>query len=104
MSRRGREDIITFVKHLKNGKQRFFHARGMVVGCSGTGKTSLLNRIQEKLHQVNHEIKETRAAEVNEHMFSIENGRLNGNFFLLINCIVLEIVYDIFIKGIKLSL
>ena len=81
VSRKGREDIITFVKHLKNGKQRLFHARGMVVGCSGTGKTSLLNRIQEKLNLANHEIKETRAAEVNEHMFSIENGRLNGNFF-----------------------
>lgn len=81
VSRRGHEEMIMFVKHLQNGKRYFFHGIGMVVGCSGSGKSSLLKRIQTNLKLGNHETRETRAVKVYEDMFSIDNGRLNGNYY-----------------------
>ena len=80
VSRKGHEEIFTFIKHLQNGKQPFFHARGMVVGCAGTGKSSLIKRMQKQLNTQTIS-EETRAVQVYEHMFAIDNGKLSGKFF-----------------------
>lgn len=62
MSKIGHEAINSFVKHLQNGKQSFYHARGMVVGCAGAGKTSLLERMKRR--NISDTEKETRAIHV----------------------------------------
>lgn len=59
MSKIGHEAINSFVKHLQNGKQSFYHARGMVVGCAGAGKTTLLERMKRR--NISDSENETRA-------------------------------------------
>lgn len=81
MSKIGHEAINSFVKHLQNGKQSFYHARGMVVGCAGAGKTSLLERMKRR--NISDTEKETRAIHVTEHMFCIQKDKLFGTFFIL---------------------
>lgn len=79
VSKIGHEAINSFVKHLQNGKQSFYHARGMVVGCAGAGKTSLLERMKRR--NISDTEKETRAIHVNEHMFCIQKDKLFGTLF-----------------------
>lgn len=79
VSKIGHEAINSFVKHLQNGKQTFYHARGMVVGCAGAGKTTLLERMKRR--NVSDSVKETRAIHVNEYMFSIQKDKLFGTKF-----------------------
>lgn len=79
MSKIGHEAINSFVKHLQNGKQSFYHAGGMVVGCAGAGKTSLLERMKRR--NISDTEKETRAIHVNEHMFCIQKDKLFGTLF-----------------------
>lgn len=79
MSKIGHEAINSFVKHLQNGKQSFYHARGMVVGCAGAGKTTLLERMKRR--NISDSENETRALHVNEHMFFIQKDKLFGTKF-----------------------
>lgn len=79
MSKIGHEAINSSVKHLQNGKQSFYHARGMVVGCAGAGKTTLLERMKRR--NISDSENETRSIHVNEHMFFIQKDKLFGTKF-----------------------
>lgn len=66
------------MKNLKSGHQKYYHARGMVVGCAGAGKTTLLEMM--KSQNIPDVTDETRSIQVHENMFCIDNEKLYGNF------------------------
>ncbi|XP_062584881.1 uncharacterized protein LOC134246510 [Saccostrea cucullata] len=65
-----------FLACMENGKTTVRHARGVVIGCAGVGKTTLLYRLMGKSLQEIKKIKSTRGLCVYEHIFSVEKGDL----------------------------
>ncbi|XP_062583390.1 uncharacterized protein LOC134245145, partial [Saccostrea cucullata] len=64
------------MEYMEKGKTTVRHARGVVIGCAGVGKTTLLYRLMGKSLQEVKEIKSTRGLCVYEHIFSVEKGDL----------------------------
>lgn len=64
-------------QYLSKGKLTFYHARGIIVGCGGTGKTTLLMRLMdtpfEKLDP-----KRTEIVDVHVNAFSVMDDTIQG--------------------------
>ncbi|XP_062598534.1 probable serine/threonine-protein kinase pats1, partial [Saccostrea cucullata] len=57
--------------HAKGGTQTVHHARGMIVGCAGAGKATLLKRLLGFSEEVIKEVKSTEGLEVHEEVFEL---------------------------------
>lgn len=82
ISRKGHEAINAFVKNLQSGHQKYYHARGMVVGCAGAGKTTLLEMM--KSQNIPDVTDETRSLHVHECFFYIDNEQIYGNIYITV--------------------
>jgi GTPase SAR1 family protein len=61
-----------------------FHARGMLVGCAGAGKTSLLKKLKMRESGDREQPAETTIGlDVYEDLFVIESGTLKGLLVLI---------------------
>ncbi|XP_062575803.1 uncharacterized protein LOC134237683, partial [Saccostrea cucullata] len=60
-----------YVEYAKRGTQTVHHARGMIVGCAGVGKTTLLKRLLGCTEKEIKEVKSTEGLEVHEEIFEL---------------------------------
>ncbi|XP_062614097.1 uncharacterized protein LOC134275821 [Saccostrea cucullata] len=60
-----------YVEYAKRGTQTVHHARGMIVGCAGAGKTTMLKRLLGCSEEEIKKIKSTEGLEVHEEIFKI---------------------------------
>ncbi|XP_062594581.1 uncharacterized protein LOC134256001 [Saccostrea cucullata] len=68
-----------FVKNSKLGSVQIFRARGMIVGCTGAGKTSLLRKLHGRERTDKDKPPETTIGlEVHEDLFAIKENKLTG--------------------------
>ncbi|XP_062617498.1 uncharacterized protein LOC134279156 [Saccostrea cucullata] len=70
----GKEGIQNYLRDLRSGEHKVFVARGMLVGCEGAGKTSLLLRLQGK---DNPDPQSTRGLDVHVNMLTVNEDRLD---------------------------
>ncbi|XP_062588242.1 uncharacterized protein LOC134249896 [Saccostrea cucullata] len=70
----GKEGISNYIDSLKTGEHRVYVARGMLVGCEGVGKTSLLYRLQGK---DNPNPSSTIGLDVHVNLFTVQGESLN---------------------------
>ncbi|XP_062617497.1 uncharacterized protein LOC134279152 [Saccostrea cucullata] len=69
----GSEGISKYLEELTHGDHVVFVARGMLVGCEGAGKTSLLRRLRG---DDNPNPTSTRGIDVNVNVFTVDGGKL----------------------------
>ncbi|XP_062599257.1 probable serine/threonine-protein kinase pats1, partial [Saccostrea cucullata] len=65
------EARVRYVEYLKTGTQTVHHARGMIVGCAGAGKTTLIKRLLGFSEEEIKKVKSTEGLEVHEEIFDI---------------------------------
>ncbi|XP_061164369.1 uncharacterized protein LOC133173403 isoform X2 [Saccostrea echinata] len=61
-----------------SGKITVRHARGIVVGCAGAGKTTMLYRLIGKTLEEMKEICSTRGLQIYEYVFTVKDGTLRA--------------------------
>jgi GTPase SAR1 family protein len=66
-------DVETFVKNYKKGSTKVYCGRGMVVGCFGAGKTTLVKKL--KGEDVSHPPESTRGLEVHTNIFVVDEEK-----------------------------
>ncbi|XP_062615573.1 probable serine/threonine-protein kinase pats1, partial [Saccostrea cucullata] len=73
---KARERYVQYAE--RGGVQEVHHARGMIVGCAWSGKTTLLNRLLKRSENELKKIESTEGLEVHEEVFEIceEEGTL----------------------------
>ncbi|XP_056007879.1 serine/threonine-protein phosphatase 6 regulatory ankyrin repeat subunit C-like isoform X10 [Ostrea edulis] len=68
----GKEEIETFVRNYKKGSTKVYCGRGMVVGCFGAGKTTLVKKL--KGEDVSLPPESTRGLEVHTDIFTVNQN------------------------------
>ncbi|XP_056017012.1 uncharacterized protein LOC125674562 [Ostrea edulis] len=87
-----------FVDNFRKGSIEMFRARGMIVGCAGAGKTTILRRLQRKqTTNMNTNTETTIGLEVHDDMFEIISDNLEGEFTLCTDnlCTLLDCPLDL---------
>lgn len=75
-----------FVDNFRKGSIEMFRARGMIVGCAGAGKTTILRRLQRnQTEDLDTNTKTTIGLEVHNDIFEIVSDNLEGEFSLCID-------------------
>jgi hypothetical protein len=70
-----------YKNNIKLGKQKVYDARGMLVGCTGAGKTSLLRKLlRRSVTDQEQPPESTFVLEIHEDFFDIVEGSLQGWF------------------------
>jgi adenylate kinase len=59
-----------YVETIKQGKKKMHRARGMLVGCTGAGKTTVLKKLQKE-HETHENTMTTFGLEIHENVFEI---------------------------------
>lgn len=70
-----KEDIETFVRNYKQGSTKIFCGRGMVVGCFGAGKTTLVKKL--KGEDVFFPPESTRGLSVHTNIFIVNQDEMS---------------------------
>ncbi|XP_062578084.1 uncharacterized protein LOC134239969 [Saccostrea cucullata] len=68
--------VVELKKFLRKEKTTVSHARGILVGCAGAGKTTFLKRLRGLLHDITEATDSTRGLEVHQHLFIVRKGNL----------------------------
>ena len=66
-------------QYLSKGKLTFYHAKGIIVGCGGAGKTTLMNRLMNPEFDVD-ETKSTNIVDVHVNAFSVKDETIQGKY------------------------
>ncbi|MES1921053.1 hypothetical protein MHBO_002651 [Bonamia ostreae] len=74
----GKDGIERFTAYLNFGKEPVYHTSGMIVGCAGAGKTTLINRLQDCSLGEILKVKTTKGIEVHPAIFKVNNKQLQG--------------------------
>lgn len=65
-------------QYLSKGMLTFYHARGIIVGCGGAGKTTLIRRLMDTPYEQLAEIKSTNIVDVHVNAFSVMDETIQG--------------------------
>lgn len=79
----GPSGIKNFIRHLENNTEIVHHARGMIIGWAGAGKTTILKKLLGK--NPKKKIKRsTRGVSVHTAIFKLSKGQWIGKIFIII--------------------
>ena len=65
-------------QYLSKGELTFYHARGIIVGCGGAGKTTLMKRLMDTPFEELAKIKGTNTVDVHVNAFSVVDDTIQG--------------------------
>ena len=66
------------LQYLSKGELTFYHARGIIVGCGGAGKTTLMKRLMDTPFEQLTETKSTEIVDVHVNAFSVLDDTMQG--------------------------
>lgn len=67
-------------QYLSSGELTFYHARGIIVGCAGAGKTTLMKRLMDTPTEQLYESKSTEIADVYVNVLTVMNDTIKGEY------------------------
>ena len=65
-------------QYLSKGELTFYHARGIIVGCGGAGKTTLMKRLMDTPIEQLYESKSTEVVDVHVNVLTVMNDTIKG--------------------------
>ena len=67
-------------QYLSKGELTFYHARGIIVGCAGAGKTTLMKRLMDTPTEQLYESKSTEIADVYVNVLTVMDDTIKGEY------------------------
>ena len=65
-------------QYLSKGELTFYHARGIIIGCGGAGKTTLMKRLMDTPIEQLYETKSTEVVDVHVNAFTVKEETIQG--------------------------